>query len=588
MHRRNKKTFFRLPLPKRDVRDRAEIMFVNFADHLWRLTVALFTLSALISGCDSDKQSTASEGPPFDCPDNPTVYIMATPDNYAALTTLLDAATISHAPLPIEVSPADLRGAIIFGSDIAGTDAYDTYMKTYKYALYDFVYKANLLVQLGQSPELERHPPFLPVPLDATNAATENGPISVTAPTHPLMANIETDGVYLRWSTPIGALHGFSDNEGFAVLLTETGDALSPVMMEGRWGYGRILLTSLPLDSVVEENGLQYNLTVQLLSNLRQYTTAVCRQSPTVPEITVSGPATPVDDEVFTLVVLPDTQYYAAHYPGLLDLQTGWTAYNAATLRTAFVLHLGDVTNTNRSPEWERVRGSMSLLEGIVPYGIAPGNHDYGPAGDASTRESLLNTYFPFDEAAARATWGGAFEANRLDNTYHLFEAGGKSWIILFLEWAPRPETVTWANAVMSSYPDRYGILVTHAYLYNDNLRLDHTDPRPQGRAPCTYNTPGGISDGEDLWQYLVRHHRFVMTFSGHVNGDGTGYLESTTVLGNTCHQMLSNYQMRDLGGEGYLRILEINSNGRVRVRSYSPFYDRYLDTSDQQFQFYL
>ena len=47
------------------------------------------------------------------------------------------------------------------------------------------------------------------------------------------------------------------------------------------------------------------------------------------------------------------------------------------------------------------------------------------------------------------------------------------------------------------------------------------------------------------------------MTFNGHVLGDGTGYLASVTDQGNICHQMLSNYQFRNLGGEGYLRMLE-------------------------------
>lgn len=58
---------------------------------------------------------------------------------------------------------------------------------------------------------------------------------------------------------------------------------------------------------------------------------------------------------------------------------------------------------------------------------------------------------------------------------------------------------------------------------------------------------------------------------------------------GNTCHQMLSNYQMRALGGEGYLRVLELLPDGRtVVVRTYSPLLDRYHLGADQNLTFEL
>ena len=70
----------------------------------------------------------------------------------------------------------------------------------------------------------------------------------------------------------------------------------------------------------------------------------------------------------------------------------------------------------------------------------------------------------------------GAFEPGALDNTYNLFEAGGHEWIAVALEWGPRDEVIAWADRVMAQHPDRLGILVTHAYLNNNNRRYDHTD----------------------------------------------------------------------------------------------------------------
>jgi hypothetical protein len=63
----------------------------------------------------------------------------------------------------------------------------------------------------------------------------------------------------------------------------------------------------------------------------------------------------------------------------------------------------------------------------------------------------------------------------------------------------------------------------------------------------------------------------------------------SVTDRGNTCHQMLSNFQMREQGGEGYLRLLEFMPDGdTINVFTYSPLYDRFLDDEGQNFTIIL
>jgi hypothetical protein len=187
-------------------------------------------------------------------------------------------------------------------------------------------------------------------------------------------------------------------------------------------------------------------------------------------------------------------------------------------------------------------------------------------------------------------TFGEAFQPDQLDNSYHLLSIQGRNFVVMALEWAPRDEVVAWADEVMTRYPDHQGILITHAYLNNNDCRYDITDKdHSQRYSPHTYRTPGSINDGEQLWQKLVRKHRFSMTLNGHVLGDGCGYLASVTDHGNVCHQMLSNYQMRDQGGEGYMRLLEFLPDGRnVRVFTYSPLYDSFLDVAGHNFTFAL
>ncbi len=292
----------------------------------------------------------------------------------------------------------------------------------------------------------------------------------------------------------------------------------------------------------------------------------------------------------WTMVLLPDTQHYSERFPGLFLAQTAWIAQHHEEFNIKYILHLGDITNHNTVPEWKRAQAALTLLDDKVPYTFCPGNHDYGPTGNGSSRETLMNDYLPYSHYANRPTFGGAMVEGMMDNTYHFFEAGGRQWIVLALEWAPRNNTIAWANRVMDRYPDRSGIMITHAYLNNNDLRYDHTDTEHSQRYnPHTSYTPGDKNDGQELWDKLVRKHNFLFVFNGHVLGDGTGYRADLNDEGKIVHQMLANYQMREMGGESYMRLLEFQPDGKtVQVKTYSALYDKYLLEPDQQFTFEL
>src|SRR5947208_754187 len=75
------------------------------------------------------------------------------------------------------------------------------------------------------------------------------------------------------------------------------------------------------------------------------------------------------DGPPFSIVLLPDTQFYAASYPKYFDDQTRWIARERDNRKIAFVLHLGDIVdNTKTEPEWQRADASLSLLDNVVPY----------------------------------------------------------------------------------------------------------------------------------------------------------------------------------------------------------------------------
>ncbi|HNQ87880.1 MAG TPA: metallophosphoesterase [Verrucomicrobiota bacterium] len=292
----------------------------------------------------------------------------------------------------------------------------------------------------------------------------------------------------------------------------------------------------------------------------------------------------------WTLAVLPDTQVYAMSYPDLFQDQTRWIAENRERHNIQYVLHLGDVTNNNLTNQWAVAQAAFALLDGRVPYAIAPGNHDYGANGGTGDRTTWLNDFFPVTKYAAWPTFGGVKEAGRLDNSYHLFSAGGVDWLVLALEFGPRDSVVAWANEIVARYPSRRVILITHAFVYNDDTRYDWaTKGTAQSWNPHAYATasdPDGTNDGEELWRKLVTvHPNFTMVISGHVLNDGLGRLSTRNDAGHMVHQMLVNYQMQTMGGEAVLRLIEFLPDGRtVQVKAYSPYNGSYKTDPQNQF----
>ena len=61
------------------------------------------------------------------------------------------------------------------------------------------------------------------------------------------------------------------------------------------------------------------------------------------------------------------------------------------------------------------------MLNGVVPYALVNGNHDYGANGGTADRTTYLDTYFPLSTFASWPTFGGTMVPTRLDNSYHLF-----------------------------------------------------------------------------------------------------------------------------------------------------------------------
>ncbi len=176
-------------------------------------------------------------------------------------------------------------------------------------------------------------------------------------------------------------------------------------------------------------------------------------------------------NQPFTIVALPDTQCYTREYYGgsrdIFTAQTQWIVNHKDDSNIVFVLHEGDITDLNSAPEWTNAMTSIGLLDGVVPYALAVGNHDGIFSSKSYT--AYFNQFFPLSRFQNLPTFGGVFESNRMDNCYHLFSAGGVDWLVFSLEFGPRNVVLAWANQIATNYPNRRVIVLTHTHIYSDN-----------------------------------------------------------------------------------------------------------------------
>ena len=107
------------------------------------------------------------------------------------------------------------------------------------------------------------------------------------------------------------------------------------------------------------------------------------------------GPA--ADQEPFTIVMLPDTQFYAEKYPTYFHDQTEWVRQNAEKENIVFVTQVGDIVqNGDAAPdEWKVADEAFSRLKGVVPWGVAIGNHDYDLVEPPGSANAFRKTFGP-------------------------------------------------------------------------------------------------------------------------------------------------------------------------------------------------
>ncbi len=292
----------------------------------------------------------------------------------------------------------------------------------------------------------------------------------------------------------------------------------------------------------------------------------------------------------FTIVALPDTQNYTyAGRQGTISQQTQWAVSTRTQLKTAFVVQLGDlVSEYDNLTQWGYSSTAFKILDDAkVPNTVVGGNHDFDTATGGF---SQYDTYFPPSRYLGQAWtpntagYGGYLGENlfgtdpvdrrNMDN-FALFSAGDRDFLVLNLEWETPQYSLDWAAKVLAAYPDRIAILATHSFVQINGLR--RTVPQ----------RPGGIA-AETAWTNFVSQQCSIkLVLSGHYHDGDLGEANRSDLnrCGQPVQQVLTDYQDRANGGDGWLRYYTFDPvAGTMTATTYSPKLNLYETDADSAF----
>ena len=266
----------------------------------------------------------------------------------------------------------------------------------------------------------------------------------------------------------------------------------------------------------------------------------------------------------FTIVAVPDTQYYSESYPATFTNQVQWILNNRASLNIVYAGHEGDIVNVATSTQqWQNANNALSLYDGVpdLPFGLAVGNHDEDPNGNASGT-GYFNTWFPYTRYQGRP-WYGGHQGTTNDNHYILFTAGGMDFIAVHIKYdtSGSPATLAWVGDLLATHADRRAILVTHSLLET---------------------TSAWTGQGAIIYNALKGYPNLFLMLCGHNHGESR---RTDVYQGNTLRTLLADYQSRSNGGDGWLRLLEfLPDENRINVQTYSTTLGQYERDADSEF----
>lgn len=237
-----------------------------------------------------------------------------------------------------------------------------------------------------------------------------------------------------------------------------------------------------------------------------------------------------ITDYDYTILGIPDIQNITKWKAGTLSQMFMKLTTRAKQNKLAYTFSVGDLVQDPTDVQFQTARDAFAQFDDAgLPYAFVPGNHDYDRyTGDIPSDKSdtKLNRYFSYDDYKDMPTFGGARVVGNMVNTFHIFEAGGVEYLMMALEDAPTPEVLAWADDVISSFPNRRTIIVTHDYFL-----------RPTG------NSIPKSAPGEAVWEMAKKHANIFMIVCGHRSTLDPVFVMGTGDNGNKIMQIMICFQ---------------------------------------------
>jgi hypothetical protein len=255
----------------------------------------------------------------------------------------------------------------------------------------------------------------------------------------------------------------------------------------------------------------------------------------------------------FTLAVMPDTQYLfdgPSINPAPIEASLRYLLEHGRDDNIVFLTHLGDITENGAQAEVTAAGKAFELLDRRgVGYSVLAGNHDVrSSTTDQRGATPYLGVFGP-DRFRGKRTFGGASADGY--NTFHIFKAADREWLVLALDWRLSDKGYAWAESVLAQHPTLPVVLTTHELVYEDDTLSAY---------------------GQQLWDKLVNNHdQIFLTLNGHYWPAARATRKNAA--GNDVHLHLTNYQNRYYGGAAMIRLYHFDlDRNTIDVETVSPW----------------
>ena len=204
----------------------------------------------------------------------------------------------------------------------------------------------------------------------------------------------------------------------------------------------------------------------------------------------------PSSGRVFTLAVIPDTQYLFDGESLHPEPLTATMKHLGSIKDLAFVAHLGDVVQNGLAQEIGAAKKPFDILaKRKVPFSVVAGNHDLANSNTDDQRgpTPFLDAFAPLTSHQRMARDAGGY------NSAYTFDGAGTKFLLLALDWRLSAAGIAWVRSVLDANPQLPTIITVH-----DAISADSGTGVLSGH-------------GRLVWDNLINNHKQVfLCINGH------------------------------------------------------------------------